>query len=1169
MDNLTRLTRAVRQGVSPIEVAGARGSSAAYLLSQLRDDIAHPCLVILPSQEEASAFFGDLEFFLASQNHRPMPGKNELFFFPSYDISPLTGLSPPKELVTQRLEALYSLSCLDNPMGVSSVEALLTRLLPKEILLASVDLIAVGEEIVRDDFIRKLDAFGYFRTSLVEERGDFSVRGGVIDLYPPLYESPARIEFWGEVVESIRLFDPGSQRSSTALDELTVLPASEVILSPSVIKRARSMGRLPGDLSGGERFPGQQGWLGHFYSHLDTIFEYLPRAGLVCGIESEVFLSRAREVLDTLQREAARLRDDAIEGGKPFPETDALFVTSEQFEQSIARYPRIDFVGFHVESAGEHAGMAVDFTDSLRPSVEYDVTDVPHKRESIAALAEKLPVWIEQGDQVVLICRTKQQAHRLKEILLNYYLQVLDILLEWSGANKTKGLFICLGHLSQGFGLLETGLVVITEDEIFGEKIGGQRRPKGDRMRAIPWTGFSQLKAGDLVVHREHGIGRFEGLSKREIEGRTRDFVIIAYAQNDRLYLPADRMHILQKYVGVDDENPQIDTLGGKSWALAKKKAKRAIERIAKDLVKLYAVRRFLKGFAFSKPDSSYREFEAGFEYEETPDQSTVIDEVLTDMESERPMDRLICGDVGFGKTEVAMRAAFKAVADGKQVGVLVPTTILAEQHFQTFSKRFSSHPVKIAALSRFVSRRDQTRIVHEVRTGTIDIIIGTHRILSDDIAFKELGLLIVDEEQRFGVRAKEKLKKLRQSVDVLAMTATPIPRTLHLSLMGVRDLSIIQTPPADRLSIQTYVARYDEDIIRHAIERELDRGGQAFLVHNRVQTIDRMAHRLRSLVPHARFDIAHGQMRERDLERAMMRFLAKETDVLVCTTIIDSGLDIPSANTIIINNVDRFGLSEIYQLRGRVGRAHVKAYAYLLISNHAALTGDAQKRIKVLMDFSQLGSGVTIAMHDLMIRGGGNMLGFSQSGHIKAIGYELYVRLIEQAMAELKGEVWQEEIYPEITTDLPIFIPGGYIEESDVRLDIYKRLSSVGDKAELEEIAREIEDRFGPPPKEVANLLAMIRIKIGLKRIGSIKLDITDSAMVFSFSKDTPLPPSRLVENAMSRPEQFRFLSDQKLRVAFSQKDSMEILKEAEELVDGFSRSMEGPSLTRRSAAA
>jgi len=1154
MDNLTRLKKAVRQSLSPIEIEGAAGAPAAYILSQLRTDIGRPCLVVVPSQQKASAFFRDLDFFLDDQNQRSMPGANDLFFFPSYDISPLTGLSPPKELVTQRIEALYALSTLDTSMVVTSLEALLTRVIPKKMLLSSVDLVTVNEEIDRDSFIRKLNALGYFRTSLVEERGDFSVRGGVIDLYPPLYELPVRIELWGDVVESIRLFEPSSQRSSTNLEELTVLPDSEIILNPPVVRRARSMGRLPGDLSR-QRFPGQEAWLEHFYSHLDTIFDYLPPEGHVCIIEAENSAERVQELLDKLQGEKAKLCNEAMRDGKPFPQTESLFMTADQVEQSMDSHPRINFVNLHVDHAMKRGEAAVDFTALLRPSVEYHAADMHPKREPIAALAEKLIACVEQGDQIILICRTEQQAERLKEILLNYRLQIKDILPEWSGAKKRKGLFICLGHLSHGFRLLETGLVVITEDEIFGEKVGARRKsPDRSKMQAIPWTGFSQLKAGDLVVHREHGIGQFEGLSKREIEGSTRDFVIIAYAHNDRLYLPADKIHVLQKYVGVDDENPQVDTLGGKSWAMTKKKAKKAVERIAKDLVKLYAMRKYLTGFAFSKPDSYYREFEAGFEYEETPDQNTVIDEVLTDMESSKAMDRLICGDVGFGKTEVAMRAAFKAVADGKQVGVLVPTTVLAEQHYQTFSKRFSAYPVRIAVLSRFVSRTDQARIARELRAGTIDIIIGTHRILSGDVKFQELGLLIVDEEQRFGVKAKEKLKKLRQSVDVLAMTATPIPRTLHMSLLAVRDLSIIQSPPADRLSIQTYVAQYDEGIIRHAIERELDRGGQVFFVHNRVQTIDRMADRLRSIMPHARFGVAHGQMKERDLERTMMKFLDKEMDVLVCTTIIDSGLDIPSANTIIINNVDRFGLSEIYQLRGRVGRANVKAYAYLLVSNHATLTGDAQKRIKVLMDFSQLGSGVNIALHDLRIRGGGNLLGFSQSGHIKAIGYELYLQLVEQAMAELKGEVWREEISPEITTDLPIFIPKGYIEESDVRLDIYKRLSGSKDKAELEEIEREVHDRFGPPPEEVSNLFAMIRIKLGLKRIGSTKLDITGSSMVFSFSKDTPLPPTSLVENAIRQPDHVRFLSEQKLKVMGGQNDRIPILKEAEEWVEEFS---------------
>jgi transcription-repair coupling factor (superfamily II helicase) len=1153
MDNLTRLKRAVKQGVSHIRVAGARGSALAYLLSQVRTDIAHPCMVVLPSQEEASALYKDLDFFLATQNHQLTPEKNDLFLFPSYDISPLMGLSPPKELISRRIEALYSLCSGGEPVIVTSLDALMIRLLPKDILLSSVDYVAVNEEIDRDQLIENLVSFGYFRTSLVEERGDFSVRGGVIDLFPPLYESAVRLEFWGNTVESIRLFNPVDQRSSAELEELTVLPANEIILSHATIKRARSMGRLPGALQRGSSFPGQEAWLQHFYSHLDTIFEYLPSQAHVCLVESERIEGRAIEILKKLHEEMTRLRDEALGTGKPFPQTEGLYLGLDELLEAREGYSRIDFVDIDITTDVNKAGLAVDFGDSIRPGMAYDLKDASHQRASLGPLADKVKGWVEEGYQIVLICRTEQQARRLREILHNYNVQVRDILPQWSAIKRRTGLCICLGYLSHGFRFLDSGLIVITEDEIFGEKTGRERKTARDRVQAIPWTGFSQLKVGDLVVHQEHGIGRYEGLSKMEIESRVRDFMIIAYAHNDRLYIPADKVNIIQNYVGPDDDSPPLDALGGRSWSLAKRRAKRSIERIAKDLVRLYAMRKFLKGFAFSRPDTYYREFEAAFEYEETTDQGKAIDEVLTDMESESPMDRLICGDVGFGKTEVAMRASFKAVFDGKQVAILVPTTVLAEQHYQTFSRRFQSYPATIAVLSRFIPRSRQMRMLDDLRVGKIDIIIGTHRLLSDDVIFKDLGLLIIDEEQRFGVRAKEEIKKYRQFIDVLAMTATPIPRTLHMSLMGVRDLSIIQSPPADRLSIQTYVAKFDEDIIFHAIEREIQRGGQVFFVHNRVQTIDRMAERLRGLVPAATIDVAHGQMKERDLERAMLRFLAKETDVLVCTTIIDSGLDIPSANTIIINNVDRFGLAEIYQLRGRVGRSNMKAYAYLMISDRTTLTDDAQKRIKVLMDFSQLGSGVNIALHDLRIRGGGNILGFSQSGHIKAIGYELYLKLIEQALAALKGEVWKEEISPEIDTDLPVFIPHDYIEESDVRLDIYKRLSTIKEKKELEDVAKEIEDRFGPPPQEVLNLIAIIRIRTGLKRIGSTRLDIADGSMIFSFSKDTDLSPSQLVDVTINHPESFRFLSDKKLKIASNKKGSKAILKEAEDIIEQF----------------
>jgi transcription-repair coupling factor (superfamily II helicase) len=1154
-DNLAILKKGVKEEISPIEVTGITGSAFAYLLSQLLIEVDHPFLVVSPNSEESEKFYKDINFFLSSQNNGPSPDSRRIFLFPSYDISPLTGLSPPKELVRQRIEALYALSTVRNAVVVTSLEAIMSRLLPKKTLLNSVDYIACNEEIDRDDLIKKLLAFGYLRTSLVEERGDFSVRGGVIDLYPPLYDSAVRIEFWGNTVESIRLFNPVSQRSKFDLKELIILPANEIILGPSNIKRARSMGRLPSPLESGGNFPGIEAWLQHFYSSLDTIFSYLPTGGHICITQSDSFIERAMSIVEKLTKETGRFKDECLEKGKPFPQTDNIILKIQELQDIVAKYHTISFFDFTVNTNFKKVALKIDFNESLIADMEYDSKNITHSKGSLASLATKINTWIDGGNQIVLICRTQLQAERLKEILFNYQIMVKEILLDWVRIKRKRGLYICLGHLSQGFQFLASNLIIITEDEIFGEKRGGERRKKEDKVQAIPWTEFSQLKVGDLVVHQDHGIGRYGGLLKMEISKRVRDFVIIEYAGNDKLYIPADRINIVQKYIGLDEENPQLDRLGGRAWVVAKKKAKRSIEKIAKSLVKIYAMRKFLKGFSFSKVDNYFREFEANFEYEETPDQIKVIDDVLSDMESDRPMDRLICGDVGFGKTEVAMRAAFKAVMDGKQVAVLSPTTVLAEQHYQTFSKRFNFYPIRIAALSRFISRPEQKKVIGDLFLGKIDIIIGTHRILSDDVIFKDLGLFIIDEEQRFGVKDKEKLKKYRNSVDIIAMTATPIPRTLHMSLMGVRDLSIIKTPPADRLSIQTYVSQFDKDIISHAIEKELERGGQIFFVHNRVQSIEIMADTLGRLVPKARIGIAHGQMKERDLEKAMIKFLAKETDVLVCTTIIDSGLDIPSANTIIINKVDRFGLAEIYQLRGRVGRSNVKAYAYLLISDGSHLTRDAQKRLKVLMDFSCLGSGVNIALNDLRIRGGGNILGFSQSGHIKAIGYELYLKLIEQAIAELKGEVWKEEIFPEIHTDLPVFIPHSYIEESDVRLDIYRRLSSIKEKHELKEMVQEIGDRFGPLPEEVENLISVIKIKIGLKKIGSTVLDIKNDHMIFSFSKDTNVSPHGLIDLVSNHPDNFLFLSDQKLKVVREKKRSFSALGEVEEIIQQFDR--------------
>ena len=1145
-DSINTISRGLENKKRLIEVIGASGSATSYILADAVREFNYPFLIILPNTDEAKIFYKDLTFFLPKQAAR-------IFLFPAYDVSPLTGLSPPKELIGERVGALYALSTLRDAIVVTSIDAIMMSLMPKDILLRSIEYIAVNEDVDRDDFIKKLLVFGYFRTSIVEERGDFSVRGGVIDLYPPLYDSAIRIEFWGETVESIRSFDPISQRSKAEMKDLIVLPASEILLTSTNITRARSMGRLPISQDTGASFPGQEGWLKHFYPYLDTIFRYLPIEGYISVINYDSFPGNAESALKKYSKETEKFRNDFLEDGKPFPQTDGLFLSMEELEEAISPFSRINFFTIPVRAKSEEGSLTVNMSGTIQDHLARAYNEKDSTQVSIGALAKKIREWIEEGKRILLLCRTEQQAGRLQEILFNYNLEVKELLQDWSDLKNGRGLYICLGHLSQGFGYPESSIIIITEDELFGKKTGGERRTKRDSIKTIPWTDLSQLQENNLVVHQDHGIGRYKGLVRMEVGEKIRDFLIIAYVDNDRLYIPAERINIIQKYVGLDDDNPPLDRLGGRAWPTAKKKARKSIERIAKELLKIYAARRLYKGFAFSKPDNYYREFEATFDYEETKDQSKAIDDVFSDMESDTPMDRLICGDVGFGKTEIAIRASFKAVMDGKQVAILTPTTVLAEQHYQTFSKRFNSYPVKIDVLSRFVPQSMQRKIVAELARGKVDIIIGTHRLLSDDIIIKNLGLLIIDEEQRFGVKAKEKLKKYRSSVDVLAMTATPIPRTFHMTLMGVRDLSIIQTPPAERLAIQTYISKYDEEVISQAIERELDRGGQIFFVHNRVKNIGAIASRIRTLAPRAKIDIAHGQMREKELENAMIRFLNKETDILVCTTIIDSGLDIASANTIIINQVDLFGLSEIYQLRGRVGRSDTKAYAYLLVSESSRITAEAQKRLKVLMDFSQLGSGVNIALNDLRIRGGGNILGFSQSGHIKAIGYEFYLKLIEKTMAELKGEVFQEEIFPEINIDLPVSIPYDYIAESDVRIDIYRRLSSSKDEAEIADMEKEIIDRFGPLPEEVSNLVSVIRVSLGLKKIRSKRLDINGKSMVFSFSQDTPLSRERLCQLVNDNPDNFSFLTGHKLKVLIKTNGCINCLKEAEKIITGL----------------
>ena len=1123
-DHLATLKRWVEEGIRDINVNGLSGSAQSYFLSGFLSDFQKPFLIVLPDRKDAEKIYKELRFFMSGKDVR-------LYEFPPYDISPLTGLSPLSEVVTRRVQSLYALMSNKSPVVITSLEAVLFRILPKKAFVQSLDYFETGESIDRDIFLRKLEITGYHRVSLTEEKGDYSVRGSVIDIFSPLYPLPVRLEFWGDHLESIRQFDPVSQRSQNHLKEMILLPANEIIMDKDNIKRARTMGRLPKQPEESMGFPGQEAWLNHFYPQPETLIQYLSKDGLIAIIDPHRTEHIFQKITKKYYKDVERFRNESAEKGVPFPEVEGLFVPFQEMAQQFGNHQRISFSELDLASK-DAPQKTINISGKFQLDDDLDIRLAAKGKISLAPLADKISEWLASYARVTLISRTEQQANRLKDILENYEVFVDQTVRHWSEISKHPGLSLCLGQLSKGFTWPELGLYVVSEDEIFGPKKTRTRRKRKRKESLLTRPNFSQLEAGDFVVHEEHGIGRYIGLTKMEIHHNVNDFVIVDYSKNDRLYIPADRISVLQKYAGAQERNPKLDQLGGHSWSIAKQKAKKSVKIIAKQLVQIYALRKYRKGYAFSQPDNYYREFEASFEYEETPDQIKAIEDVLEDMTSDQPMDRLICGDVGFGKTEVAIRAAFKAVSDGKQTAFLVPTTVLAEQHYETLKKRMAAYSVNIGILSRFRTRSEQIRILGKLRSGEINVLIGTHRIIQKDVKFANLGLLIIDEEHRFGVRQKETLKRYRATVDVLAITATPIPRTLQMSMTGVRDLSIIETPPEDRLAIQTYLSPYDESLIVRALKFELERGGQIFFVHNRVQTIDHVTDHLRQLVPHARFGIAHGQMKAKDLENVMMRFLQREIDVLVCTTIIESGLDIPSTNTIIINEVDRFGLAQIYQLRGRVGRSNEKAYAYLLLSNGSRLTKDAEKRLKVLMDFSHLGAGLHLALHDLRIRGGGNILGFSQSGHISAVGYELYLKFIERAIAELKGDEWHDDINPEININLPAFLPGDYVIDTDVRLSLYRRLSSLFEKSELDEMMKEIQDRFGPLPQEAQNLLGLMSIRLVLKNMGIIRLDVEPNSITLNFSQDTPLDPENIVQLTSARRGRFHFLSQTKLRI-------------------------------------
>jgi transcription-repair coupling factor (superfamily II helicase) len=1098
---LSALNMESLRGLKRIGLTGLKGSSKAYLLSLWRERTTGPILVITPHLRDAEYLLEDFRFFQKE-------GQGVACLFPQWETLPYDEIPPHPEIIRERVNCLFTLVENQHPVIFSSVKGLMQRVLISSDLQGSTYTLTKGEEVERDRLVHFLDEGGYASAKVVEERGDFSLRGAIIDLFSPLYEEPLRLEFDGDRLESIRRFDVESQRSirGTEMEEVTLLPARDVSKTPS----ARTMA---------------------------TLFDYLKKGGSVFIVDGEE-VKREAEAFSRM----AEVHYEKVRVKKPSaPPLEALYLRSEDLLNSLEKFQLVFLQEDPVAPPGcERIGsFDMESNEDLQREIQSVFQTEEHLTEAspLSVLLKHLRHWQKESKGVVIVSHTLPQANRMKDLLSHYEIPSrIEQGKRFGEGMVEQGVITLLtGRLSAGFRAPEGGWVLLTEEEIFGERRRFKEEKPTKRVQrgeGQPLSSYGELCENDFIVHTDYGIGLYRGLRHLKIGTVSNDYLLLEYLDADKLYIPVDRLNLIQRYVGGEGSHPRLDKLGGTRWQRAKKRAREAISEMVKEILDLYAAREAFEGIAFAPADQFYKEFEATFEYEETPDQLKAIGEVMKDMGTPKPMDRLVCGDVGFGKTEVALRAAYRAVADGRQVGFLVPTTVLAQQHFQTFCERFKNYPVIIEMLSRFKSPRDQKKILQRLRDGKVDIIIGTHRLLQKDVSFHDLGLVIIDEEHRFGVDHKERLKQMRKMVDVITLTATPIPRTLQMAVAGIRDLSLIQTPPENRLSIRTVVTRYDDELIREAILRELARGGQVFFVHHRVQNIYSMAAHLRKLVPEARLAIAHGQMKERELEKAMLQFVRRDHNLLVCTSIIESGLDIPAANTILINHAEHFGLADLYQLRGRVGRGRHQAYAYLLIPSELSLSRDAAKRFRAIQELSDLGSGFKLALQDLEIRGAGNLLGHSQSGHITAVGLEYYTQLMERAVKELKGEEVIEEVTPEIHFHLPAFIPEKYVEDPEERLRLYRRLSHCHSDEAVEMIRGELIDRFGKIPEETVHLLEVIKVKILLTKLSIIKFEETPLQIVLTLGPTTRLSPQRVVEWVQKGEGRFRLTPDSKLIV-------------------------------------
>jgi len=1087
----------------PIGVFGLSESSRSFLISGVYEELDKPFVVFTHSDVEARNIYEDLCLYTTSVYF--LPSKEVVF----YNIDAISG-----DLRWERLKVIREILSPGKKIIVSSVEALASTYIPVELYKEYTFTIGVGDIKNFDDLNIKLIQSGYQRVDIVEGKGEFSIRGGILDIFSPISSEPYRVELFGDEVDSIRSFNIESQRSVEKVNSIEIFPAKEIILKKENIEKGcisieKDLTYILGKLKQNKNkeayekikkltnsnieslkenwdFETIDSFIPYFYDASSSFFEYIEDCFIVFDD-----IQRCKGKIDSVFFEFEENYKSFLERGSILPKQNELLVSKNYIFQNLENKNVITLDAIAKSAKILAPKSIVNFSQitlhNYQGKVDLLIQDIKEKKS--------------KGFKIVILSGTRPRGERLvstlreNEIESSYRDVFNDI--------QSGEIIITFGSQIKGFEFPELRLCVMSDKEVFGE---AKRKGSGKNVKkgVSKIKSFTELKPGDYVVHVNHGIGVYRGIKQLELQGFKKDYLDLSYDGNDKLYVPVEQLDMVQKYIGSEGKNPKINKLGSAEWSKAKGKAKRSIQEIAEDLVKLYAVRSTLKGYKFSMDTVWQKQFEDEFPYEETEDQMAAIEDIKKDMEAEKVMDRLLCGDVGYGKTEVAIRAAFKSVMDSKQVAFLVPTTILAQQHYNNFIQRFSDFPVKIDILSRFRTASQHKETLKSVKNGEVDILIGTHRILQKDVQFRDLGLLIIDEEQRFGVAHKEKIKNLKKNIDVLTLSATPIPRTLHMSLVGVRDISVIETPPKERHPVQTYVVEYNDQLIRDAILREINRGGQVYFVHNRVENIMEVSNYVSNLVPEARIAVAHGQMNERELENVIVDFMKNEYDVLISTTIIETGMDIQNVNTMVINDADKMGLSQLYQLRGRVGRTNRLAYCYLTYRKDKILTEVAEKRLKAIKDFTELGSGFKIALKDLEIRGAGNMMGSSQHGHMASIGYDLYCRMLEDTIRLVKGEIDKEPVETTVEVKIDAFIPDDYIEDEVQKIEIYKKIASISSYDDMMDMMEELEDRFSDIPFSVTNLMNIAYIRSLGKKLGIEEIKDAKDEILIKFEGKT-----------------------------------------------------------------